>query len=156
MTEEQLKNLLFKMSVMAVHSISDGSEDTISVQEAIERNSHSRPIIFSTQIMSVNNIGDSEKEITFALSPDYLIENHSLVLQGRLDELSWTYKLPQYDYGNEEVLMEDADGQISMRSEEGVVNWLIRGTIELAKVNARTYELDLEAIYHSVIKTNND
>jgi hypothetical protein len=156
MTEEQLKNLLFKMSVIAVHSISDGSEDPISVQEAIETNSYSRPIIFSTQIMSVNNIGDSEKEITFALSPDYLIENHSLVLQGRLDELSWTYKLPQYDYGNEEVLMEDADGQISMRSEEGVVNWLIRGAIELVKVNARTYELDLEAIYQSVMNTNSD
>jgi hypothetical protein len=156
MTEEQLKNLLFKMSVMSVHGISDGSEDTISVQEAIEINSHSRPIIFSTQIMSVNNISDSEKEITFALSPDYLMENRSLVLQGCLDELTWIYKLPQYDYGNEEVLMEDADGQISMSSEEGVVNWLIRGTIELAKVNARTYELDLETIYHSVIKTNND
>lgn len=156
MTEEQLKKLLFKMSVMAIHSISDGSEDPISVQEAIERNSHSRPIIFFTQIMSVNNIGDSEKEITFALSPDYLIDNQSLVLEGRLDELTWIYKLPQYDYGNEEVLVEDAEGLISMSSEEGVVNWLIRGSIELVKVNARTYELDLQTVYHSVMDSDSD
>jgi hypothetical protein len=155
MTEEQLKNLLFKLSVVAVHSLSDGSEDPISVQEAIEKNSYARPIIFSTQIMSVNNIGDSEKEITFALSPDYLIENYSLVIDGRLDELTWTYKLPYYDYGEEEVLMEDAEGQISMTSEEGVVNWLTRGTIELVGVSARTYELNLETLYHSVMNTNN-
>ena len=155
MTEEQLKNLLFKLSVIAVHSLSDGSEDPISVQEAIERNSYTRPIIFSTQIMSVNNIGDSEKEITFAFSPDYLIENYSLVIDGRLDELTWTYKLPYYDYGEEEVLMEDAEGQIAMTSEEGVVNWLTRGTIELVGVSARTYELDLQTLYHSVMNTDN-
>lgn len=156
MTEEQLKNLLFKMSVMAIHSISDGSEDPISVQEAIERNSYARPLIASMQIMNVNNISDSEKEITFALSTDYLIDNQSLVLEGRLDELTWIYKLPQYDYGNEEVLVEDAEGLISMSSEEGVVNWLMRGSIELAKVNARTYKLDLQTVYHSVMNTHSD
>lgn len=156
MTEEQLKSLLFKMSVISIHSISDGSNDPISVQEAIERNSYTRPIIFSTQIMSVNNIGDSEKEITFALSPDYLIDNYSLVMEGRLDELTWTYKLPYYDYGEEEILMEDAEGIISMTSEEGIENWLARGTIVLNRVNARTYELDLGALYQSVIKTNGD
>jgi hypothetical protein len=156
MTEEQLKNLLFKLSVIAVHSLSDGSEDPISVQEAIEHNSYTRPVIFSTQIMNVRNHSDSQKEITFALSPDYLMENQRLVLRGCLDELTWIYKLPQYDYGDEEVLMEDAEGQISMSSEEGVVNWLTRGTIELVGVSARTYELDLEAIYQSVMNTNSD
>jgi hypothetical protein len=156
MTEEQLKNLLFKLSVIAVHSLSDGSEDPISVQEAIERNSHIRAITFSTQIMNVKNISDSQKEITFALSTDYLIENHSLVLKGQLDELIWTYKLPQYDFGEEEILMKDAEGQISMTSEEGVVNWLTRGTIELVGVSARTYELDLETLYHSVMNTDNN
>jgi hypothetical protein len=156
MTEEQLKNLLFKMSVMAIHSISDGSEDPISVQEAIERNSYARPIIASMQVMNVNNISDSEKEITFALSTDYLIDNQSLVLEGRLDELTWIYKLPQYDYGNEEVIAADAEGVISMSSEEGVVNWLIRGSIELVKVNARTYELDLQTVYHSVMNAHSD
>jgi hypothetical protein len=156
MTEEQLKNLLFKMSVMAIHSISDGSEDPISIQEAIERNSYARPIIDSMQIMNVKNIGDSEKEVTFALSTDYLIDNQILVLEGRLDELTWIYKLPQYDYGNEEALVEDADGHISMSSEEGVVNWLIRGTIELTKVNERTYELDLQTVYHSVMHSNSN
>jgi hypothetical protein len=156
MTEEQLKNLLFKMSVMAVHSLSEGSTDPITVQEAIERNSYTRPIIFSTQTMNVKNISDSEKEITFALSPDFLVENRSLVLQGGLDELTWTYKLPQYDYGDEEVLIEDSDGQISMRSEEGVIEWLIRGTIELVRVNSLTYELDLDTLYHSVINLNNN
>jgi hypothetical protein len=143
------------MSVMAMHSISDGSEDPISVQEAIERNSYVRPIIASMQIMNVKNISNSEKEITFALSTDYLIDNQSLVLEGRLDELTWIYKLPQYDYGDEEVLVKDAEGLISMSSEEGVVNWLIRGTIELAKVNERTYELDLQTVYHSVMNTDN-
>jgi hypothetical protein len=151
MTEEQLKNLLFKLSVIAVHSLSDGSEDPISVQEAIERNSYTRPIIFSTQIMSVNNIGDSEKEITFALSPDYLIENYGLVIDGRLDELTWTYKLPYYDYGD----VVDAEGVILMSCEEGVVDWLTRGAIELAKVNTRTYDLDLETLYLSVMNTDN-
>lgn len=156
MTEEQLKNLLFKMSAMAIHSISDGSTDPISVQESIDRNSYVRPIISSTQIMNVKNNGDSEKEITFKLSPDYLIENYGLVTQSKLDELTWVYKLPKYDYGTEELLMSDDEGQISMRSEEGVVNWLIRGTIELTKVNPLTYELNLETLHQSVMNTNNN
>lgn len=156
MTEEQLKNLLFKISVMAVHSISDGSNDPISVQESIEKNSYTRPIIFSTQIMDVKNISDSEKKITFALSPDFLIENQSLVIEGCLDKLIWTYNLPKYDYGDEEVLMKDAEGIISMRTEEGVVEWLIRGTIELIQVIPLIYELDLEILYHSVMNTNNN
>jgi hypothetical protein len=156
MTEEQLKSLLFKMSVMSVHSISDGSTDPISVQEAIEKNSYTRPITFSTQIMNVRNHSDSQKEITFALSPDYLMENQSLVLHGCLDELLWNFKLPAYDYGTEEVLMEDSEGAISMRSEEGVVEWLIRGTIELERVNSLTYELDLKTLYQSVMNINDD
>ena len=156
MTEEQLKNLLFKISVMAVHSISEGSTDPISVQEAIEHNSTTRPILFSTQIMNVKNISNSEKEITFAFSPDYLIENQSLVLQGGLNELAWIYKLPAYDYGNEEILMEDKEGTISMRSEEGVVEWLIRGNIEITSINKATYSIELETLYHSVIQTNSN
>ncbi len=156
MTEEQLKNLLFKMSAMAIHSISEGSTDFTLVQEAIERNSSTHPVIFSTQILNVKNGSDGEKEITFSLSPEFLKTNSSLVNFYSLRELSWIYKLPKYNYGTEEVLMEDDEGQISMRSEEGVVNWLIQGTIELIKVNPLTYELNLETLYHSVMNTNNN
>lgn len=154
MTEEQLKNLLFKVSVLALHSMSGSTTDPITVQEAIERNSYARPILGSVQIMSVINISDSEKEITFTLSPDYLLENQMLVFEGCLTDLTWTYKLPQYDYGNEDILMEDAEGQISMRSEEGLVEWLIRGSIDLVKVNEQIYKLDLVTFYQSMMYTN--
>lgn len=156
MTEQQLKNILFKISIIAIHKLSAGTKDPIALQESIERNSYTRPIVFSTQIIHINDISDTEKEITFVLSPDFLTENRSLVLKGGLHELTWMYKTLDYDYGDEEVVMEDAEGIISMQHEEGLANWLTRGTIEIIKINKYTYELDLKTLFHSVMSMNGD
>ena len=90
--------------------------------------------------------------IRFALSPDYLSKNIDLVIEYELHQLIWIFKLPQYDNGQNEVLVDDEEGQISIRSEEGVVEWLIRGTVEILNVSDLTYRLDLETLYHTVIK----
>lgn len=152
MDEQQLKNLLVKVSFLAVFQLSNGSEDPISVQESIEHNAYTRPILTPVQILDIENINDSEKEIKFALSPDYLSTNIDLVIEYELHQLIWIFKLPQYDNGQNEVVVDDEEGQISIRSEEGVVEWLIRGTVEILNVSDLTYKLDLETLYHTVIK----
>ena len=153
MNEEQLKNLLVKVSFLAVYQMSNGSEDPISVQESIKHNSYTRPVLTPVQILDIKNISDSEKEIKFAFSPDYLSTNIDLVMEYELQQLIWIFKLPQYDYGEEEVVVDDDEGQISIRSEEGVVEWYLRGSVEILNVSDLTYKLDLETLYHTVIKS---
>jgi len=152
MDYQQLTNLLVKVSLLAIYQLSKGSEDPISVQESIEHNSYTRPILNPVQILEIKNISDSEKEIRFAFSPDYLSTNIDLVMEYELHQLIWFFKLPQYDSGKNEVVVDDEEGQISIRSEEGVVEWLIRGTVEILNVSDLSYKLDLETLYHTVIK----
>ena len=156
MTEEELKNQLFKLSAQAIYHLSDGSTDPISIQEAIERNSYFRPILHCVQILSIKNIGDSEKEITFVLSPDYLMENRGLVIKGILNELMWTFKLNSYDYGIEERIVDDDDGSIDIRSEEGVENWIARGEIKILQCNKHTYQISLIDFFNSIVLTESD
>jgi hypothetical protein len=156
MTEEELKNQLFKLSAQAIYHLSDGSTDPISIQEAIEHNSYFRPILYCVQILSIKNIGDSEKEITFVLSPDYLMENRGLVIKGLLNEIMWTFKLNNYDYGIEETIVDDAEGRIDIRSEEGVENWIARGEIKILQCNKQTYQISLVDFFNSIVRTESD
>jgi len=141
MTEAELKNLLFKLSVEAIYSISNGSTDSIGIKEAIEHYAYSRPTINSVQMIKVMNSSNGWKTLKFLLSPYCLINNHSLNIQHGLDELEWYYTLPDYDYGKEE----------ESESEEGVVNWLTRGTIDLSNASPNTYKMTLEKLYDAVL-----
>ena len=152
MTEAELNNLLVKVSVQAIFQLSDGSSDPITVQEAIERYAHCRPILPPIQILEVQSPPTGYKTIKFFLSPDYLMDNRQLKNRYSLDMLIWAFNLPAYDYGEEEVLVDDASGTISMRSEEGVVEWLMRGVVEIVNVNELIYQLELETLYHSLIE----
>ena len=156
MTEEELKNQLFKLSAQAIYHLSDGSTDPISIQEAIEHNTFFRPILYCVQILEIKNLGDSEKEITFVLSPDYLMENSQLVFKGILNELMWTFKLNSYDYGIEERIVDDADGSIDIRSEEGVENWIARGEIKILQCNKDTYQISTADFFTSSVRTESD
>ena len=156
MTEDELKNQLFKLSVQAIYHLSNGSEDVITVQEAIEKNGFFRPIIYCVQILNVVFQSDSEKVITFVISPECLTENIDLVFGYGLNELMWTFSLPKYDIGEPEVLADDATGKIEMTSEEGVVNWLIRGSVEIKKVGYKFYDLSVEDFYRSVFRAQSN
>ena len=156
MTEDELKNLLFKLSVQAIYHISEGSEDVITVQEAIEKNGFFRPIVNYVQILNVINHSDSEKDITFVLSPDYLIENVDLVFRYGLNDIMWTFSLPKYDIDEPEVVADDATGKIEMTSEEGVVNWLIRGSVDIKQVGEKSYDLSVEELHKSVFRTESN
>ena len=140
MTDFDLKNFLFKLSVQALHRLSNGSEDPITIQEAIERNSILKPILYCFQIMDVNFLREGSKSVIFMLSPQYLLENELLARQGALNELSWTFTLPPYDY--------DED--------EGVVEWMMKSLVEVSSKNARIDSIDLEQFQKSVIATEAD
>jgi hypothetical protein len=143
MTVDELKNQLFKLSAQAIYHISNGSKDVITVQEAIEKNGLFRPIVYSVQILNVLNQSDSEI-ITFVFSPNYLIENSDLVLGYGLNEIMWTYSLPRYDIDEPEIVADDVTGKIEITTEEGVVSWLSRGTIEIKQTGAKCYDLSVE------------
>jgi hypothetical protein len=156
MTEDELKNLLIKLSVQSIYHLSNGSEDVITVQEAIEKNGFLRPIVNYVQIMNVINHSDSEKDITFVLSPDYLFENVDLVFGYGLNDIMWTFSLPKYDIDEPNLLADDATGKIEMISEEGVVNWLIRGSVEIKQVGEKIYDLSIEEFHNSVFRTESN
>jgi len=152
MTEDQLTNLLFKISVEAICRLCDGDTDPISVQESIEVNTYSRPIVSCVQIFKINNISDSEKEITFILSTDFLIANSSINTEGTLSELMWIFKLPTYDSGT----IDDESGNVELTSEEGVVEWLTRGSVGIVKVNNSIYKLSTSDLIDSLIRFERD
>jgi len=153
MTEAELNNLLVKVSVQAIFELSDGNTDPIAVQEIIERNSYFRPVLSPIQILEVQSSPSGYTTIKFLLSPDFLIHNINITINNSLDKLIWTFELPPFSYGEEEVLVDDASGTISMRSEEGVVEWLMRGVVEIVSVSDLTYQLELETLYHSLIES---
>jgi hypothetical protein len=152
MTEAELNNLLVKVSVQAIFDLSDGNTDPIAVQEIIERNSYFRPVLSPIQIFEVQSSPSGYTKIKFLLSPDFLIYNINITINNSLDKLIWTFELPPCSYGEEDVLVDDASGTISMRSEEGVVEWLMRGVVEIVSVSDLTYQLELETLYHSLIE----
>jgi hypothetical protein len=154
MTEAELKKTLFKLSVEAIYYLSRGSYSALTIQEYVEKNSNSRPVLSCAQIMKVNNISDSEKEIHFVLSPDYLSFNRSLVLQADLDELKWSFKLPSYINEITEDLLPYLREGAKVQAEEGVIEWLISSEVDLIEIGHRTYDLDFEIFHNSIVETD--
>jgi len=156
MTEEELKNQLFKLSAQAIYHLSDGSTDPKVIKESIENHSIFRPILNSVQILTIKNSSNGEIEIKFVLSPDYLTYNKGLVFKASLDQLMWNFKLPTYDEGVIETIVDDEEGKIEMRSEEGVENWILRGEIEIKNCNSDTYETNIEVFFNSFVHTESE
>ena len=153
MTESGLVNLLVKVSVKAIFELSKGSLDPITVQESIEESSYRRPILSNVQILESRHTELGEKQIKFFLSPDYLSNNIDLAMPFMLDELIWKFTLPPYDYGEVEEIADDESGTVTMQSEEGLVEWLTRGFVEIVSISQITYEMSLEDFYHSLIQS---
>lgn len=156
MTESDLKNLLFKLSVQAVYEMSNKTDDPISLQESLQRVCVYRPIVGAVQIYNITNHSDSQKDIIFMFSPYYLYENRSLVFPYDLNDLIWMFKIPEYDYGESETIFKDEHGAIDMVSEEGIVNWLGRSSIDIIKIGESTYDLGTEELYKSVFPTQSE
>ena len=140
LTKSELINLLFKVSVKAIHELCNGSEDPLFIQESIEYYSRTRPILESVQIMNVDNISDSEKEIKFILSPNYLEKHRYIALTNFLNELKWIFKLPNYE----------SDYEHDYEDEEGAVSWLSRGQVEIISINSETLQMDLATFQSTV------
>lgn len=129
MTNAELVNLLQKVSVVAIYKLSNGSRDYFTVSDAIIR-VQSRPIIGAVQINRTFQLGDDSLRLDFAFSPDFLNSNHRLNVDNLLNALSWSLMLPDYSYEDDDSL-ELYDGQIVISDEEGVANWLSRGTVKI-------------------------
>lgn len=144
MTEAELKNQLFKISVFAIYQLSNESSDPITIQESLERKGILNPTIDPIQILNVKSLGDSEKIITFKFSQRFLNINPMLAREGRLNELEWTFQTPAYDYG-------DSVGDESTDNEEGAANWVARGVIEITQKNNSVLSLNSEEFCSALI-----
>ena len=134
MNESELKSELFKLSVEAIYSLTDGSQDPIKIQEAIVRNSNIGTVLCCVEILEVISHSNSKKDVSFILSQNFVNDNLELTRDYELDKLLWSFKLPEYDIGEVETLIDDETGTIEMCSEEGVIEWLSRSSIELDRV----------------------
>ncbi len=125
MDTRSFESTLYRLSVRAIHSLSGNTQDAITIQEAIERNAYFRPVINCVQIWLVDFSNEKNYcEIHFVLSPDFMLENSSLTLNGALMNLEWSFELLRYDYG------EDEDGN-KIYDEDGVDGWLIKSKIKV-------------------------
>ena len=156
MTEAELKSELYKLSVEAIYRLTKGSQDPITIQEALERNSNTGSILYCVEILKVINYSNSKKDVKFILSKNFVNDNLKLTLDYQLDKLLWSFKLPEYDIGELETLIEDDSGSIEMCSEEGVVEWLSRSSIELDRVNKSTFNLTIKDFQTAVIRAESD
>ena len=137
MDKMDFESTLYRLSVKAIHALSGNTRDTITVQEALERNAYFRTILSCVQIWSIDfNKEDCYCEIHFVLSPDFMIENANFTLAGALDQLKWVFEIQRYDYG------EDEEGN-KIGDEDGVDDWLIKSKIKVnyEAVNINNFEL---------------
>jgi hypothetical protein len=114
MTEAELKSELFKLSVEAIYRLTEGSQDPITIQEALERNSNTGSILHCVEILNVISYSNSKKDVEFILSKNFINDNIKLTSDYQLDKLIWSFKLPEYDIGELETLIEDDSGSIEM------------------------------------------
>jgi len=156
MTEAELKSELFKLSVEAIYRLTEGSQDPITIQEALERNSNTGTVLYCVEILKVISHSNSKKNVTFILSKNFINDNLKLTRDYQLDKLLWTLNLPEYDIGEVETLMKDDSGSIEMYSEEGVVEWLSRSYIEFDRVEKSTYDLTIKEFQTAVIRAESD
>lgn len=125
MVTRSFESTLYRLSVKAIKALSGNTQDVITVQEAIERNAYFRPIFSCVQIWFVDfSKEENYCEIHFVLSPDFMMENSSLTLNGALTELMWIFEIKSYDYG------EDEEGN-KISDEDGVDGWMIRSEIKV-------------------------
>ena len=148
MDTTSFESILYRLSVKSIRALSGKTQDAITVQEAIERNAYFRPILSCVQIWLVDfSKEENYCEIHFVLSPDFMMENSSLTLNGALSELKWIFEIQRYDYG------EDDEGN-KISDEDGVDGWLIKSKI---KVNYdKIYIANLEQKDFSVAIKNTE
>ena len=156
MNESELKSELFKLSVEAIYRLTDGSQDPITIQEALERNSNTGTVLYCVEILKVISHSNSKKDVSFILSQNFVNDNLELTRDYELDKLVWSFKFPEYDIGDVETLMEDELGTIEMSSEEVFTEWLIRSSIELVRVKKSTYDLTIKEFQNAVIRAESD
>ena len=99
-----MQYLLHKISVKAIHQLTSGSTDVIRVQEILEGCNNFVGILNGVDLLAIKHISDSNKILVFSLYS--------------LESIKWAFELPQYDFSDENI------------EEEGVVEWLTRGTVE--------------------------
>lgn len=98
-----MENLLHRISVKAIHELTDGSNDCIEIQEILERTYQVLGMANGIDLLGVRNISNSSKLLIFSLS--------------NIEKVIWIFELPEYDYGD------------LTNIDEGVVEWLSRGSV---------------------------
>ncbi len=144
------ESTLYKLSVRAIHSLSGNTQDAITVKEAIERNAYFRPILSCVQIWFVDfSKEENYCEIHFVLSPDFMMENSALILNGGLTKLKWIFEIQNYDYG------EDENGN-KIFDEDGVDGWLIKSRIKVNYDAIHIESVEQKDFVLAIHKTEND
>jgi hypothetical protein len=115
-----MENLLHRISVKAIHELTQGTEDCIEIQEKLERTTQKIGVTNGVDLIGVRHISDSNKLIIFSL--------------GNYEKVIWVFELPEYDYGDE------TDG------DEGVVEWLTRASVKLYKDNIQINQDEIREI----------
>jgi hypothetical protein len=115
-----MQNLLHKISVKAIHQLTRGTTDVIRVTEVLDECNNFVGILNGVDLLAIKHISDSNKILVFSLF--------------RVVNIKWAFELPQYDFGDENT------------EEEGVVEWLTRGTVEPDEKNTPISAINITEI----------
>ena len=128
MNEQEFTSVLFKETIKAFRDLLDGSQSKELLKERIERFGILRIILGNTQVLQIILDDNAETVITFAFSPQYMMENRSIIVQRCLQTIMWEFTFASFNY--------DSNGV----DDENIVSWLARGKISIIK---STFPLDL-------------
>lgn len=144
MTNNELENLLQKVSVDFLYRLSHGSRNANDIQDYIMLDAKKRPLIGFAQILELINTDETHHKVKFGLSPNFLFGSHDISLSGGLDRLTWLFIIPKLPIDEKVSIYED--------DVEGAISWLALGKIEICETNPLTYKLaisDLQEAFKS-------
>lgn len=150
MTDNELLNLLTKISVIGIYKLTGGATKIADIDKNIEKHSYYRPVLGVVQINRISILGGYSYKLDFNLSNDYLVGNSELTKDYNLQLLEWTFELPPIDRRVEHI-SEDHTGTLKIESTENVVEWLIRGKVSIKTSDSLISKLDLTKFYMTVM-----
>ena len=150
MTDNELINLLTKLSVISIYKLTGGATKIADIDKNIEQHSYYRPVLGVIQINRISILGNYSYKLDFNLSNEYLVEQAEITKQYKLQLLEWTFDLPPIDRRIEHI-SEDYTGTLKIESTENVVDWLIRGRVTIKASHPIISELDLTKFFMTVM-----
>ncbi len=146
MNPKCFESILHKVSILAIHCLSGNTRDSISVMESIEHHIRYRPTLGCVQAMGEgSSTTGGYYNIVFCFSPEFMLNNKDMTSQAGLQNIQWTFCIPNYRYGQ-------SHGNNKAVDDEEVSAWLQRSAVEVRYQGADVKDLEYSDLVDAIKK----